>query len=199
MMMSLLVQHTIDDCSLPYKESPLCHPHACLFACVYVWTGSSWGLYGSKGHDNDGCFSVLAGRSTLTLSFTCRILAPSGWSCWTAARESRCVGGHLWPDWLINITISCTHTPGQAAPLVSHQPHILLSLTPSPSLPSLQLLSPLHESVKGILCSYWRTSSLESVRLYQIVKRLFNFLLSQSGQGLWLTFVPLGWATTGIL
>ena len=55
-----------------------------------------------------------------------------------------------------------------------------------------QLLSPLHESVKGILCSYWRTSSLESVRLYQIVKRLFNFLLSHSGQGLWHTFVPLG-------
>ena len=69
-------------------------------------------------------------------------------------------------------------------------PSPLSLLFPLTSL--LQLLSPLHESVKGILCSYWRTSNLESVRLYQIVKRLFNFLLSNSGQGLWLTFVPLG-------
>ena len=55
-----------------------------------------------------------------------------------------------------------------------------------------QLLNPIKESVKCLLHSYWRTASLDSIRLYQIFNRLFNFLLSKGGQILWSAIVPLG-------
>lgn len=53
-----------------------------------------------------------------------------------------------------------------------------------------QLLSPLKHSLSNLLCGYWRTEALEGIRLYQIFKRLFNFLLSSHGKGLWTSFVP---------
>lgn len=53
-----------------------------------------------------------------------------------------------------------------------------------------QLFNPLRDSIKKILSQYWRTESLERVRLYQIFRRLFVFLLSSGGKGLWMSLAP---------
>ncbi len=53
-----------------------------------------------------------------------------------------------------------------------------------------QLLCPLKDSLGSILCCYWRTSNVESIRLHHIFRRLFNFLLSSAGKGMWAIFVP---------
>ena len=53
-----------------------------------------------------------------------------------------------------------------------------------------QLLCPLKDSLASILSCYWRTTNMESVRLYQIFTKLFNFLLSSGGKGLWAVFAP---------
>ena len=52
----------------------------------------------------------------------------------------------------------------------------------------VQLLTPLKESVQSLLHCFWRTSHLECVRLHKVFVRLFNFLLSNHGQGLWSSF-----------
>ena len=53
-----------------------------------------------------------------------------------------------------------------------------------------QLLTPLRDSLTSILCCYWRTSNADSIRLHSIFRRLFNFLLSSAGKGMWSTFAP---------
>lgn len=53
-----------------------------------------------------------------------------------------------------------------------------------------QLLCPLKDSLTGILCRFWRTDCLEGIRLNHIFQRLFNFLLSSSGKGMWTAFSP---------
>lgn len=74
-----------------------------------------------------------------------------------------------------------------------HQPNIanfwLISLD---NIKRKQLLNPIRESVKGLIYCYWRTANSDSIRLYQIFNRLFNFLLSKNGQVLWSTIIPLG-------
>ena len=53
-----------------------------------------------------------------------------------------------------------------------------------------QLLLPLKNSISSLLACYWRTDYLEGIRLNQIFKKLFNFLFSSGGRGLWTSFVP---------
>lgn len=53
-----------------------------------------------------------------------------------------------------------------------------------------QLLHPLKHSLSNLLCCYWRTDLPDNIRLYQIFKRLFNFLLSSGGKGLWMSISP---------
>ena len=54
-----------------------------------------------------------------------------------------------------------------------------------------QLLIPLKDLVKSLLQSHWRTTNLDSVKLFHILNKLFSYLLSRGGKGLWSAFVPL--------
>ena len=53
-----------------------------------------------------------------------------------------------------------------------------------------QLLSPLRDTLRNLLCYHWRTDHPDGVRLHVIFKRLFSVLLSSGGKGMWATFKP---------
>ena len=55
-----------------------------------------------------------------------------------------------------------------------------------------QLIIKVRDVVNDILRSYWQLLSLESVRLYHIMTKLFKFLLSKNGQGLLTCFTSPG-------
>ena len=57
---------------------------------------------------------------------------------------------------------------------------------------SQQLILKVRDVVNEILRSYWQLLSLESVRLYHIMTKLFRFLLSKNGQGLLACFTSPG-------
>ena len=53
-----------------------------------------------------------------------------------------------------------------------------------------QLLTPLKETVKSLIQSYWHKTNLCRVRIYQIFNKLFNFMLSRGGLGIWTSIAP---------
>jgi len=53
-----------------------------------------------------------------------------------------------------------------------------------------QLFTPLKESLKLLIQSYWHKSNLSKVKLYQIFNKLFNFMLSRGGLGIWTSILP---------
>ncbi len=78
------------------------------------------------------------------------------------------------------------------ADLLTHRPNIasfwMVSLD---STKRKQLLVPLKDLIKRLLQSHWRTTNLDSVKLFHVLNRLFSYLLSRGGKGLWSVFVPL--------
>ena len=53
-----------------------------------------------------------------------------------------------------------------------------------------QLLFPLKQTLSHLLCGHWRTDKLDTITLYQIFKKLFIFMLSSGGKGLWASIMP---------
>jgi tubulin polyglutamylase TTLL7 len=50
-----------------------------------------------------------------------------------------------------------------------------------------QLLNPIRECARNLIKIHWRTTAIETTRLNKVFMRLFNYLLSNHGQGLWST------------
>ena len=80
------------------------------------------------------------------------------------------------------------------ADIVTHRPNIAsFWMVTLDGAKRKQLLAPLKDSVKTLLQTYCRAPVLESIKLHQVLNRLFSYLLSRGGKGLWSAFVPLQW------